>query len=75
MNSPVGKNMKEEKEERRGKNNIRLVSIVTDKFGELDNNKRVVISKWLRKETLVCVQYMLGMKIFELVLSMGKINR
>ena len=33
MNSPVGKNMKEEKEERQGKNKIRVGSIVTAKVG------------------------------------------
>ena len=31
-------------------------------------------SRWMSKETLGCVQSVLGGRFFELVLSMGKIN-
>ena len=74
MKSPVGKNMKEEKEERRGNNKIRVGSIVIVKSGEMKYKARVSRSRWLREETLGCFQSVLGKKISELVLSMGKIN-
>ena len=66
--------MKEEKEERRGKNNIRVRSIVTSKVGEMEYKARLRRSIWMRKETLGFVQYVFCKKVFELVLSMGKIN-
>ena len=56
--------MKEEKEERRGKNNIRVRSIVTSKVGEMEYKARVRRSIWMRKETLGCVQYVFGKNIF-----------
>ena len=64
MNSPVGTNMKEENEERKGKNKIRVGSIVTAKVGEMAYKARVGRSIWLRKETMGCVQSVLGKKSF-----------
>ena len=64
MNSTVGKNMKEEKKERQGKNKIRVGSIVTAKVGEMEYMERARRSIWLRKETMVCVQSVLGKKSF-----------
>ena len=55
--------MKEEKEERQGKNKIRVGSIVTAKVGGIEYKARVWRSIWMRKETLGCVQYVLWNKI------------
>ena len=56
--------MKDEKEERWGKNKIRVVSIVTAKVGEMEHKARVRRNRWIRKETMGCVQYVLWNKSF-----------
>ena len=75
MNSHIGTNKKGGKEERQVKNKIRVGSMVTAKAGEMEYKSRARRSRFLSKETLVYVQSMLGKKIFELVLIMGKIDR
>ena len=50
-------------------------SIVTSKVGLIKYNSRLRISIWLRKDTVGCVQSVSVKKSFELVFSMGKINR